>query len=72
MALIIISTVFAITKRNAYMTICLTIVIIHFASHVLTDGYESKRFVFDIEFIFFIIGGLLVNEFRKSINKLYK
>ena len=70
--LIIIGTVFAITKRNACMVICLTIIIIHYASHVLTDGYESKRFVFDIEFIFFIIGGLLVNEFRKSVNKPYK
>ena len=70
MFLIISGTFFAVTKRNAFMTICLIIVIIHYATHTLTDGNESKRFVFDIEFIFFIIAGFLLNEFRKKNNKL--
>jgi hypothetical protein len=30
------------------------VVAIHMASHVLTDGDESDRFVFDIEFCFYI------------------
>jgi hypothetical protein len=30
------------------------VVAIHFTSHVLTDGDESDRFVFDIEFCFYI------------------
>ena len=46
------------------------VVAIHMASHVLTDGDESDRFVFDIEFCFYIFaayaGAMLVLKKRKA------
>ncbi len=42
---------------------------VHFATHVITDGDESDRFVFDIEFCFYIFAGFLcLKFFEKKIN----
>lgn len=42
----------------------LTIFFIHFFTHVLIDGAHSRRHVFDIEFIFFILFSLLISQKR--------
>ena len=56
------------------MLICLILVMIHFFTHALTDGSEGKRFVFDVEFIFFIMIGIIIKstqKFKKLINPNY-
>lgn len=42
--------------------------IVHLATHVLTDGDESNRFVFDIEFCFYIFAAFLwINFYHRKI-----
>ncbi len=43
------------------------ICLIHLFSHVLTDGDEGDRFVFDIEFSFYIFGAYLFASFAKKV-----
>jgi hypothetical protein len=50
------------SRRKLFMAFCVGVIIIHYLSHTLTDGYESQRFIIDIEFIFLIIAGLLIAE----------
>ena len=52
----------AIRKKDRFMMILLTVFITHFLTHVLTDGMEGRRFVFDIEFLFWIIGSITLFE----------
>lgn len=52
------SAVVAWRARSRFMLGLLAIVAIHLASHNLTDGMEGPRFVFDIEFTFFVLAGL--------------
>ncbi len=55
---------YSFTSRDKFLSICIIIILIHFFTHVFTDGSESKRFVFDIEFIFFILIGLIVKSIQ--------
>ena len=57
--------------RDKFLLICLILVMIHFFTHALTDGSEGKRFVFDVEFIFFIMIGIVIKSTQKfkKINK---
>lgn len=59
---------YAFVFRDKFLIISIIIILIHFATHVLTDGSEGKRFVFDIEFIFFILIGLIIQS-TKIYNK---
>ena len=49
---------YALRKRNLFLGLVSFIWMIHFVSHTITDGGEGRRFVFDIEFIFYIAIGL--------------
>ncbi|MFM8313511.1 MAG: hypothetical protein ACKOA8_04435 [Deltaproteobacteria bacterium] len=62
----------AVLKRNRFLLVSATIVLTHYLTHTLTDGFEGKRFVFDIEFIFFIflavaISWVLETDFKKHL-----
>ena len=53
--ILIVTSIFHLYRtRDKFIAVALSIVGIHFLSHVLVDGGESSRFVFDIEFIFWI------------------
>lgn len=43
--------------RDKRMIALYAICVVHMLSHVLTDGDESDRFIFDIEFCFYIFAG---------------
>jgi len=62
LSLLLITLVFGWVKRNKFLLVCTLIVVSHYLTHALTDGYEGKRFVFDIEFIFFIFLGVSIWE----------
>lgn len=49
--------------RDKRMIILYSIFMIHFVTHVMTDGYESDRFVFDIEFLFYIFFAFLCKSY---------
>lgn len=55
--------------KNKFLFLCFLIIFIHFITHVIVGGPEGKRFIFDIEFIFFIIFGLIF-QFIKDKNKV--
>jgi hypothetical protein len=66
---ILIFSLYSFIKyKDRFLGILLIFIFIHFCSHILIDGAESSRFVFDIEFIFFIICGLLFGQFIKYNN----
>ncbi len=59
--LLILYLIYRVKKEKEYFsTILLTIFALHFFAHTLTDGSESRRHVFDIEFIFYLIFSMLL------------
>ena len=56
-----------IRKRDGFVGICLLFLAVHFISHVLTDGDEGDRFVFDVEFIFFALVPICLGYLYGSI-----
>lgn len=58
--------IFAIKQKDIFILNIFAIFFIHMASYVLTDGDESKRFVFEIEFIFYIFAAYLMSLIRKK------
>ena len=46
---------------SQFSTILLSILALHFFAHILTDGGESRRHVFDIEFTFYIIFAMFIS-----------
>lgn len=64
-ALITIALVFSFRgKKNQLMQMILVLLFMHLLSHVITDGDEGKRFIFDIEFFFYIIMAYILSEVR--------
>jgi hypothetical protein len=55
LALLAAGLLMAAITREKFLCVCLVIIVSHFLTHVLTDGQESKRFVFDIEFLFYVL-----------------
>jgi hypothetical protein len=56
-------------QDKQYIPVILTIIFcLHFFAHVLTDGGESRRHVFDVEFIFYLIIALFISG-NKSLAK---
>ena len=47
--------------KSQFSTILLSILALHFFAHILTDGGESRRHVFDIEFTFYIIFAMFIS-----------
>jgi hypothetical protein len=52
--------------KEYFPTILLIIFSLHFFAHVLTDGGESRRHVFDIEFFFYIIFAIYISNFLRK------
>lgn len=50
--------------RSRFMVYLYFIFIVHLTSYVLTDGDEGKRFVFEIEFIFYIFIAFVIGSLR--------
>jgi hypothetical protein len=61
-----------IAKKNKdrFLSVILAIFFMHFFTHVLTDGGESRRHVFDIEFIFYIGFSVLAANLREKYQQI--
>jgi hypothetical protein len=68
--LLVLSGYFLFKTRDKFIAVSLGIVIVHFFSHVLVDGGESSRFVFDIEFIFWIFLAIIIGYTAQSSHKI--
>jgi hypothetical protein len=69
--LIIFYMVYAAKKyKDRFLMVVLAIFFMHFFTHVLTDGGESRRHVFDIEFIFYIGFAVLITNLRCKYQKI--
>jgi hypothetical protein len=65
--LLIFYLIYRVKKdRELFPAILLTVFSLHFFAHVLTDGGESRRHVFDIEFIFYIIFSMFLASALKK------
>jgi hypothetical protein len=51
--------------RDKRMIALYAICVVHLLSHVLTDGDESDRFVFDIEFCFYIFAAYTLSRLQR-------
>ena len=71
MILLVFYLIYRVYKdRTQFPAILLTVLALHFFAHVLTDGGESRRHVFDVEFIFYIIFSMFVASFFEKRFKL--
>lgn len=52
-------------RRPDVLMIASGLVLAHLATHALTDGEEAQRFVFDVEFVFYLWLGVAVTHGRK-------
>lgn len=61
---------YQVYRDRRYFSSCLLIIFsLHFFAHILTDGGESRRHVFDVEFFFFIIFALFISSILKKFLK---
>lgn len=67
--LLVASILLSWSRKNLFQAICSFILVSHYLTHTLTDGYESNRFVVDVEFIFFIMLGLLFQTNHQNIRR---
>ena len=60
--LLIFYLIYRVKKdRNQFPALLLIVLALHFFAHVLTDGGESRRHVFDIDFTFYIIFSMFIS-----------
>lgn len=57
-------------SKDRFLAFCLLLLAVHFFGHVLTDGIESERFVFDIEFLFFVLFSACLGFCRTAVLRL--
>jgi hypothetical protein len=70
MILLVFYLIYRVRKDKAqFPSLVLTVLALHFFAHVLTDGGESRRHVFDVEFIFYIIFSMFVAAFIEKRSK---
>ena len=70
MILLVFYLIYRVRKDKAqFPSLVLTVLVLHFFAHVLTDGGESRRHVFDVEFIFYIIFSMFVAAFLEKRSK---
>ena len=71
MILLVFYLIYRFRKDKAqFPALLLTVLALHFFAHVLTDGGESRRHVFDVEFMFYIIFSMFVAAFLEKRSKL--
>lgn len=67
MILLVFYLIYRVKKDRAqFPAILLTVLALHFFAHVLTDGGESRRHVFDIEFVFYLIFSIFIGSFLEK------
>jgi hypothetical protein len=59
--LVLVSAFVALRLQSRFMLGLLTLLGLHMVSHILTDGAEGARFVFDMEFAYYLLLGLVLN-----------
>lgn len=65
--LLIFYLIYRVKKdKEQFPAIMLTVLALHFFAHTLTDGGESRRHVFDIEFTFYLIFAMLVAKWLQK------
>ena len=68
--LLIFYLIYRVKKdKSQFPALMLIVLALHFFAHILTDGGESRRHVFDIEFMFYIILSMLINSLREKAFK---
>jgi hypothetical protein len=70
--ILLLSLYCAIQKKDKFLILSIVMIMSHYVSHAITDGYESQRFVFDVEFIFFILFAMILKYFQTSKSILAK
>lgn len=60
---------FSFVKKDKFLLLLLIVFFTHFFSHVLLDGEESNRFVFDIEFLFYILVAIVIKFSNLTTSK---
>ena len=68
--ILVLSFILFIYRRIHLVGVSLGIIIVHFLTHALTDGGEGARFVYDIEFIFYILFSVLYLNLKKIIKSI--
>jgi hypothetical protein len=58
------AVVFAVTRRDWFVAMVVFVFLVHMITHVVTDGDEGRRFVFDIEFMFYIFASVVFSAIR--------
>jgi len=56
-------------KKDFFQSVLLLIFLLHFFSHILTDGSESRRHVVEVEFIFYIIASFVLYKIKLRLEK---
>ena len=65
--LLVFYLIYRVNKdRQLFPLLLLTVFSLHFFAHVLTDGGESRRHVFDIEFIFYIVFSIFIASYMEK------
>lgn len=73
MILLVFYLIYRVKKDKAqFPSVLLTVLALHFFAHVLTDGGESRRHVFDMEFVFYLVFSMFIGSFleKRRSNKL--
>jgi hypothetical protein len=70
--LLIFYLIYRVKKdKEQFPAIMLTVLALHFFAHTLTDGGESRRHVFDIEFTFYLVFAMLIaNWIQKRARRI--
>jgi hypothetical protein len=64
--LLIFYLIYRVKKdREQFPVVLLIILALHFFAHTLTDGGESRRHVFDIEFTFYLIFAMVISSWHQ-------
>lgn len=63
--LVLAAAIATLYSRDPFLYVCYLVFVCHFFSHVLTDGAEGARFVYDIEFLFFLFFAFIYNALKE-------
>jgi hypothetical protein len=69
--LCMLTLIFSIKHKDIFVLNLFAIFVIHMASYVLTDGDEGKRFVFEIEFMFYIFTAYLMSFVQRKYRRKF-
>lgn len=64
LATVILGLLVCCRSKDIFLAFCLGLLAVHCVGHIVTDGIESQRFVFDVEFVFFVVLAAVLGFFR--------